>query len=86
VEAFAAGNYAKVRAGTAELIARSEDDEIRRAAGELRQRVQPDPLALWLLGLTALLLAFLTGWWIAHGKPPAGPAPAPPVTIERIKG
>jgi hypothetical protein len=86
VDAFAAGNFARVREGTAELLARSEDEAVRAAAKELRDRTKPDPLALWLLGLTALLLLFLTGWWIAHSKAPSGPAPAPPVTIERIKG
>ena len=85
VAAFAAGNYAKVREGTAEILKTTEDESVRAAAKELADRVKPDPLALWLLGLTALLLAFLTGWWIAHGKAPAGPAPAPPVTVERIK-
>ncbi|HLV22187.1 MAG TPA: hypothetical protein VKZ49_14940 [Polyangiaceae bacterium] len=57
--AFAQGNYLLVRRRAPELIAQAEDPRVRRAAKELLTRIEPDPLAKYLLGLAVLLLATL---------------------------
>jgi hypothetical protein len=70
VEAFARGDYARVRAEGATLERSSEDAAVRRAARLLVERTEPDRLAVWLLALAALLLLTLSAWWIVHGKAP----------------
>lgn len=57
--AFEAGNYALVRAEAEALAERTEDADVKAAALELRRRIEPDPLAKYLLALTAALLLFL---------------------------
>jgi len=76
VDDFARGDYARVRAQAPRLERGAEDLEVKRAARTLVQRTNPDPLALILLGLAALLLVALAGFWIANGKPPPAEAPA----------
>jgi hypothetical protein len=76
VDDFARGDYARVRAQAPRLEGSTADPEVKRAARTLVQRTEPDPLALALLGLSALLLVTLAGFWIANGKPP--PPEAPP--------
>jgi hypothetical protein len=62
IEAFEAGNYARVREG-AELLARTtESATVRDAALELRRRLEPDPLAKYLLAISVVLLIVLTVW------------------------
>ena len=62
IEAFEAGNYARVREG-AELLARtSESAAVRDAALELRRHLEPDPLAKYLLAISVVLLIVLTVW------------------------
>jgi hypothetical protein len=63
--AFEAGNYALVRAEAEALAERTESAAVREAARELRRRIEPDPLAKYLLALTAALLLFLT-WFAYH--------------------
>jgi hypothetical protein len=75
VDDFARGDYARVRAQAPRLEQSAEDPEVRRAARTLAQRTNPDPLALLLLGLAALLLVALAGFWIANGRPPPAEAP-----------
>lgn len=65
VRAFEMGNYARVRAEAPKLAERADDPEISAAARELRERINPDPLAYLVLGLTTALLIFLTGWFLA---------------------
>jgi hypothetical protein len=85
VVAFTKGDHATVRERAPTLAAKTEDDAVKRAASILRARLEPDPGARVLFGLTAALLLFLTVWWVTHDGPPAGTAPAkPPPTIERI--
>ena len=92
VAAFVAGDYARVRAEAPKLAASSEDPGVQAAARTLRDRIEPDRLALGLLALTGALLVALSAWWIVNGHAPAATtAPstspssvAPPVTIERI--
>lgn len=78
VEAFANGNYARVRSDGARILASAADDHVKGAARILIERTAPAPLALVLLGLTAFLLAVVGGWWTLHAR-----APAPPTTHAR---
>jgi hypothetical protein len=60
VRAFEVGNYARVRSEATALAERTENAAVRSAALELRRRIEPDPLAKYLLGIAVLLLIFLT--------------------------
>lgn len=62
IEAFEAGNFARVRADAAELARCSADPEVRRAALELRRRIDPDPLLVVLLVFSLSLFVFLVAW------------------------
>jgi len=72
VEAFARGDYASVRSGAPGVEQSSEDEAVKRAARTLVERTQPDPLAVALLGVAALLFLVFAVWAITHGKAPAG--------------
>src|SRR5260221_12546485 len=65
-EAFEAGNYALVRAEAEALAERAERPAVRDAALELRRRIDPDPLAKYLLALTAALLLSLAYFAYHH--------------------
>jgi hypothetical protein len=80
VEAFARGNYARVRAEAVSLAASSGAEDVRRAAQELLARTKPDPMALGLLALTGALLVVLSTYWITYAAPPPRPAP-----VERVR-
>ena len=58
-QAFEAGNYAYVRQHAPEVAERADDDEVRRAALELAERIKPDPLIKYLLLLSVGLLMYL---------------------------
>jgi hypothetical protein len=64
--AFEAGNYSLVRAEAEALAERAESPAVRDAALELRRRIEPDPLAKYLLALTAALLLFLAYFAYHH--------------------
>lgn len=64
--AFEAGNYAFVRERAPKLADATSDPDVKRAALELRARLEPDPLAKNILYGTALLLAFLIVWFYTH--------------------
>ena len=83
VDAFARGDYARVRAEAPKLEKAADDDAVRAAARTLVDRTRPDPLAVRLLLLTGVLLLVLTGWWVVHGKAPAGPSQTTPA-VERV--
>jgi hypothetical protein len=70
VEAFARGDYARVRSGAPDLERSSADPAVQQAARTLVERTRPDPLAVALLAIAALLLTVLTVWAVAHGKAP----------------
>jgi hypothetical protein len=79
VEAFARGNYARVRAEGRRLAESEDQDEnVRRAARTLVSRTDPDPLAVWLLVLAGVLLVVLSAYWIGQRGASAAPvAPRP---------
>jgi hypothetical protein len=72
-----------VRHDAPRLAESASDDAVRSAARELRERIEPDRLSLYLLGLAFALLVFLGGWWIVHGKAPGANAPPQP-PVERV--
>ncbi len=59
---FEQGNFAQLRKDAPELARRTSDDAVRRAALELRRRIDPDPLLMVLLGLSVTLFIFLVAW------------------------
>jgi hypothetical protein len=79
VDAFARGDYARVRAEAPKLAERSGDEAVKRAAEMLVERTRPDPTAVWLLASAATLLALLGAWWIVNGHPPPEAPVSPPV-------
>lgn len=70
VEAFERGDHAAVRAGAERLAKASEAEEVRRAAADLRRRVDPDPLAVKLLLAAIALLVLLSAWYWSHAHAP----------------
>lgn len=66
VAAFEQGDYARVRREAPALVQQTESVAVRKAARELRKRIEPDPLAVYLLAGAALLLAFLAFWYWTH--------------------
>jgi hypothetical protein len=62
IAAFEAGNYARIRNGAELLAQRTDSAAVRDAALELRRRIEPDPLAKYLVGLSVVLLVVLTVW------------------------
>jgi hypothetical protein len=62
IAAFESGNFAQVRAEAPKLAARTPSEAVRRAALELRNRTDPDPLLVGMLGLCILLFVFLVAW------------------------
>jgi hypothetical protein len=70
VAAFSTGDYARVRREAPALAKITEHDDVRAAARELARRLDPDPLAVYLLGGAAVLLAFLAAWYWSHPHVP----------------
>ncbi len=70
VAAFEAGDYARVRREAPALVQKTDRDDVRRAARELRRRLDPDPLAVYMLMAAAALLVFLAGWYWLHPHSP----------------
>ncbi len=66
VMAFEAGDFARVRREGPVLAKETDDAAVRAAARELVRRLDPDPSAVYLLGIAAVLLAFLAGWYWLH--------------------
>jgi hypothetical protein len=62
IEAYQQGNYARVRREAPRVANESPEREVREAARELLRRIEPDPLAKYLLLAAVLLLAFLVVW------------------------
>jgi hypothetical protein len=76
VAAFARGDHAMVRERAPKLAAESDDEDVKRAARTLRERIEPDPTSRMLFLIAAALLVFLTVWWVTHDGPDGGAPPA----------
>lgn len=63
VALFEKGNYQKARKDAEALLKATDDKAIHAAVAEIQKRLQPDPLALYLLAISAALLAILAGWY-----------------------
>ncbi len=72
VVAYVKGDYLTVRNGAPALAAKASDPEVVLAAKKLRAHIDADPTAKLLFLVTAALLLFLTGWWVAHDGPDQG--------------
>lgn len=64
--AFEEGDFARVRREAPRLARATRDDAVRRAAIELRRRIDPDPLLVVLLVFASSLFAFLVAWIYAR--------------------
>jgi hypothetical protein len=68
VKAFEEGNFAAVREGAPALIEGADvDEDVKRAAGDLRRRINPAPTSVYLWALGVCLLAFLYAYYLSHG-------------------
>jgi hypothetical protein len=68
VRAFELGNYAFVRENAKKLADGSADESVRRAAGELLRRIDPDPLVKILFFMSVALFAFMVFYaYRTHG-------------------
>jgi len=66
VAAFERGDYGRVRKDAPALAKSAKDEAVRHAAEELLRRIDPDPLAKYMLVAASLLLAFFTVWYFSH--------------------
>lgn len=76
--AFEAGDYASVREGAPRLASETRDEDVRRAALDLRGRIEPDLVSGALL-LVALALAIFLGVHFlrtGHEHPASPPLPS----------
>jgi hypothetical protein len=69
IAAFETGNYALIRRDAEAVAKAAEDPAVSDAARELRRRIDPDPLAKYLLGVAMMLLVYLVIWAYRHGAP-----------------
>jgi hypothetical protein len=67
--AFEQGNYAHVREHAKKLSRSTRDAEVRRAADALLRRIEPAPVAVYLIALAAVLLCFFSLWYWTHPHP-----------------
>ena len=67
VSAFEQGRYDVVRERAPKLAQAAKDPDVAKAARELRERLNADPLAVKLLLGTLVLLVLLTSWaYLSH--------------------
>jgi hypothetical protein len=68
VAAYERGDFATVRRDARRLAETAETEAVRTAALELRRRITPDPMVVWFLATSILLLIFLVAWsyWVGH--------------------
>lgn len=65
VQAFLAGDFARVRKEAPALAEEADDVKVRNLARELRRRIDPDPLMKYLLAISISLLVFLVAYFYA---------------------
>jgi hypothetical protein len=63
---FEKGNYAAVREGVQKLLQSDAKKPVKQAAEDLLRRLEPDPLAHYMLGISVLLLVFFSIWYFTH--------------------
>lgn len=68
--AFERGDYAHVRREAPLLAKSTSDEEVRAAARELRRRIDPDFVSVFLLGVAVVLLVALAAHYFAHRHVP----------------
>jgi hypothetical protein len=85
VDAFARGDYARVRTEGSQLAASGDDEGVRRAARDLVARTDADPLAIWLLVIAGALLLIVSAYWVVqeHVSAPHGVQPPAPMSRAR---
>ena len=66
LDLFERGNYARAREDARSLAKSTDDDAVRAAAREILKRLDPEPAAMYLVAISALLLAILAGWYWTH--------------------
>ncbi len=66
LDLFDRGNYALAREDARALVKSTDDDAVRAAAREILKRLDPEPAAIYLVAISALLLAILAGWYWMH--------------------
>jgi len=66
---FEAGDYAAVRAGASRLARTSEQEDVRKAALDLRARLGPHPVSTYLFLLALALLAVLAAHYLGALRP-----------------
>lgn len=64
VEAFERGNFKLVRDQADALAERTDDEAVREAVRDLRRRLEPDPIATYLLLLGVGLVVFLYAFYL----------------------
>lgn len=77
VDAFERGDHARVRAEAPRLAERATSPEVRRAASELRARLDPDRTSVALLAIACALFVALAGYYFAHPHEPGTSPNAP---------
>jgi hypothetical protein len=75
--AFDAGDYATVREGASRLATSTKDAEVRRAALDLRRRIDPDLVSGALLLVALALAIFLGVHFLRADHEHRGAAPLP---------
>ncbi len=78
--AFERGNYAYVRSEAPRVAERASDPAVKTAALELRRRIDPAPLAGFLVIIAIGLLVVLAGHYLGKHNPGAPPTVAPAST------
>lgn len=66
VAAFDRGDFSRVRAEAPALMDGEEDEPVKRAATDLRRRIDPAPTSIFLWALGVALLVFLYGFYVSH--------------------
>jgi hypothetical protein len=84
VDAFAEGDYRRVRSEGAILAGSAASVEVQRAARTLVDRTRPDPLSVWLLALSAVLLVVVSTYWIVNGKAPPDASSPQRLPVEHV--
>jgi hypothetical protein len=67
--AFARGDYARVKHEALPLAASTKDDDMRVRAEKLANRLKPDPIAIVLFVIAAILLAAVTAYFELRSRP-----------------